>query len=144
MQHHELWCLSSEYWNLFDFCHSQASSYARLYIYLFKPFVVLAKQSTLRGRSKISIDLILPSIVLVLIDFHLNKSQATLAKVRSSLDSKISISKGKFLTQIKRERRGQNGTEITLAKTSGETTLTRLCQLKNKSTKSIYTDRIQR
>ena len=26
MQHHELWCLSSEYWNLFDFCHSQASS----------------------------------------------------------------------------------------------------------------------
>ena len=95
-----------------------------IYIYLFEPFIVLAKQSTLRGRSKMSIDLILPSIVLVLIDFHLNKSQATLAKVRSSLDSKISISKGKFLTQIKRERRGQNGTEITLAKTSGETTLT--------------------
>jgi len=64
------------------------------YIYLFEPFIVLAKQSTLRGRSKMSIDLILPSIVLVLVDFHLNKSQATLAKVRSSLDSKISISQG--------------------------------------------------
>jgi hypothetical protein len=115
-----------------------------IYIYLFEPFIVLAKQSTLRGRSKMSIDLILPSIVLVLIDLHLNKSQATLAKVRSSLDSNISISKGQFLTQTNRERRGQNGREITLVKTSGETTLIRLCQLKNKSTKSIYTDRIQR
>ena len=82
------------------------------YIYLFEPFIVLSKLSTLRGRSKMSVDLILPSIVLVLIDFHLNKSQETLAKVRSSLHSKISISKG----QTKREWRRQNGTEITLAK----------------------------
>ena len=42
--------------------------------YLFEPFIVLAKQSTLRGRSKMSVDLILPSIILVFIDFHLNKS----------------------------------------------------------------------
>jgi hypothetical protein len=72
MQHHVLWCLSSEYWNLFFVTIRQA---ARLgYIYLFEPFIVLAKQSTLRGCSKMSVDLILPSIVLVFIDFHLNKS----------------------------------------------------------------------